>query len=86
MSKYLFQVSYTAESLQALLKSGSTARRENSRKIIEGMGGKQEAYYLAFLARPISISLPIYRIVKLLRRLRSTRRPPAPSMSRRQCS
>ena len=48
MAKYLFQVSYTAESVQALLKNGSSARKARSKQLIEGMGGKQEGYYLAF--------------------------------------
>lgn len=48
MPKYLYHVSYTPESLQALLKTGSSARRENAKQVIEGMGGSLETYYLGF--------------------------------------
>jgi uncharacterized protein with GYD domain len=46
--KVLFEVAYTPESIQALLETGSTARQEGAKRVIEGMGGTLEGYYLAF--------------------------------------
>ena len=48
MAKYLYEVSYTPDSVQSLLKNGSSARKANAKKLIEGMGGTLEGYYLAF--------------------------------------
>jgi uncharacterized protein with GYD domain len=48
MAKYLLHGSYTEEGLKGLLKEGGTKRMEATKKAIESMGGKLEAYYYAF--------------------------------------
>ncbi len=48
MPKYLIIGSYTAEGAKGVLKEGGTARRKAAQKIIESVGGKVEAFYLAF--------------------------------------
>ena len=47
MPKYLYSGSYTQEGTKGLLKEGGTSRRETISKLIEGMGGKLEAFYFA---------------------------------------
>jgi uncharacterized protein with GYD domain len=48
MSKYLLHGSYTEEGLKGLLKEGGTKRVEETKKAVESLGGKMEAYYFAF--------------------------------------
>ena len=48
MSKYLIHASYTAEGVKGLLKAGGTARRAAVQKMVEGLGGRVEAFYFAF--------------------------------------
>ena len=48
MSKYLIQASYTAAGAKGLIKDGGTKRRETVKGVIEGLGGKLEAFYYAF--------------------------------------
>ena len=48
MPKYLFEFSYTPEGVKGLLKEGGSARREETRKLLESVGGRLEAYYFAF--------------------------------------
>ena len=48
MPKFLVKASYTADGVRGLLKEGGTARREAVRKIVEGLGGKVEAFYYAY--------------------------------------
>jgi uncharacterized protein with GYD domain len=48
MSKYLIQASYTAEGAMGLRKAGGTARRAAVQKMVEGLGGRLEAFYFAF--------------------------------------
>ncbi len=48
MPKYLIQASYTAEGAKGLIKDGGTKRRETVKGVIEGLGGKLEAFYYAF--------------------------------------
>ena len=48
MAKYLLRGSYTEEGLKGLLKEGGTKRMEATKKAIESLGGKLEAYYYAF--------------------------------------
>ena len=47
MPKYLFRASYTKDGLKGLIKEGGSARRDTVTKLIEGMGGKVEAFYYA---------------------------------------
>ena len=46
--KFLVKASYTADGARGLLKEGGTARREAVRKLVEGLGGKVEAFYYAY--------------------------------------
>jgi uncharacterized protein with GYD domain len=48
MPKYLICGSYVDEGLKGLLKDGGTKRMEASRKAIESLGGKLEAFYFAY--------------------------------------
>ena len=48
MPKYLYHGSYTDDGLKGLMKEGGTKRKEITRKAIESLGGKMEAYYFAF--------------------------------------
>ena len=48
MAKFLFQVSYTKEGLEGLLKEGGTRRREAVEQLFESVGGSLETFYYAF--------------------------------------
>lgn len=48
MPKYLWQVSYTREGVQGLLKQGGSARRAAIEKLATGLGGRLESFYYAF--------------------------------------
>ncbi|MBV9101051.1 MAG: GYD domain-containing protein [Candidatus Dormibacteraeota bacterium] len=48
MPKYLIEFSYTAEGVKGLLKEGGTARREETTRLVESVGGTVEAYYFTF--------------------------------------
>jgi uncharacterized protein with GYD domain len=48
MPKFMIKASYTVEGVRGLLKEGGTARRAAVQKIIEGIGGKVEAFYFAY--------------------------------------
>ncbi len=48
MPKFMIKASYTAEGARGLLKEGGTARRAAVQKLIEGIGGKVEAFYFAY--------------------------------------
>jgi uncharacterized protein with GYD domain len=48
MAKYLFEVSYTAQGAEGLLKGGGTKRRAAAEQAIKSVGGKLESFYFAF--------------------------------------
>src|SRR6185369_455230 len=48
MPKYLFEVDYTAEGTQGLLKDGGSKRRAVVDKAVKDVGGKLEAFYFTF--------------------------------------
>jgi uncharacterized protein with GYD domain len=48
MPKFLIKASYTTEGAKGLIKEGGSARRAAVQKIIEGLGGKVEAFYFAY--------------------------------------
>jgi uncharacterized protein with GYD domain len=48
MAKYLMKVSYTVERTKGLLKEGGSNRRAAVEQMIQGLGGKLEAFYYAF--------------------------------------
>ena len=48
MPKFMIKASYTAEGARGLLKEGGTGRRATIQKLIEGLGGKVEAFYFAY--------------------------------------
>lgn len=48
MAKFLVQASYTTEGLRGLKKEGGSARRAAVARLVEGLGGRLEAYYFAF--------------------------------------
>jgi uncharacterized protein with GYD domain len=47
MPKYLYHGSYTDKGLKGLLKDGGSKRVKVTKKAIESLGGKMEAYYFA---------------------------------------
>jgi len=48
MAKYLVEGRYSVEGAKGLARQGGTARRAAATKLIEGLGGKLEAFYYAF--------------------------------------
>jgi uncharacterized protein with GYD domain len=48
MPKMMIKASYSVEGARGLLKEGGTSRRAAVQKLIEGMGGKMEAFYYAY--------------------------------------
>jgi uncharacterized protein with GYD domain len=48
MPKYLYHGSYTEAGLKGLLKDGGSKRMEQTKRAVESLGGKLEAYYFAF--------------------------------------
>ena len=48
MPKFMVKASYTAEATRGLLKEGGSGRRAAVHKLIEGVGGKVEAFYFAY--------------------------------------
>ena len=48
MPKYLVVASYTPEGANGLYQGGGTARRAVVEKMLEGLGGRLEAFYFAF--------------------------------------
>jgi uncharacterized protein with GYD domain len=46
--KIMVKASYNAEGAKGLLKEGGTSRRATVQKLIEGLGGKVEAFYYAY--------------------------------------
>jgi uncharacterized protein with GYD domain len=48
MPKFMIKASYTAEGARGLLKDGGSARRAAVQKLVEGIGGKVEAFYFAY--------------------------------------
>jgi uncharacterized protein with GYD domain len=48
MPKFLIKASYSSEGAKGLLKEGGTGRRAAVVKLVEGLGGKVEAFYYAY--------------------------------------
>ncbi|HVS27836.1 MAG TPA: GYD domain-containing protein [Burkholderiales bacterium] len=48
MAKYLIKASYTLEGTKGLLKEGGSNRKAAVAQMIQGLGGKLEAFYYAF--------------------------------------
>ena len=48
MPKFMIKASYTTEGTRGLLKDGGSARRAVVQKLMEGIGGKVEAFYYAY--------------------------------------
>jgi uncharacterized protein with GYD domain len=48
MPKFMVKASYTAEGARGVLKEGGSSRRATVQKVVEGLGGKLEAFYYAF--------------------------------------
>lgn len=48
MPKFLWQVSYTPEGLQGVLKDGGTGRRAAIDQLVKGLGGTVEVFDYAF--------------------------------------
>ena len=48
MSKYMFQVSYTQQGVQGLLKEGGTSRVTMVEKLVSNMGGSLESFHFGF--------------------------------------
>jgi uncharacterized protein with GYD domain len=48
MPKYLFQATYTADGIKGLEKDKASGRAAALRSALEALGGRLEAFYLAF--------------------------------------
>ncbi len=48
MAKYLLLGSYTSEGAKGLLEDGGSARRAAVEELINGLGGRVEAFYFGF--------------------------------------
>jgi uncharacterized protein with GYD domain len=48
MPKFMIKASYAADGARGLLKEGGSARRAAVQKLVEGLGGKIEAFYFAY--------------------------------------
>ena len=48
MPKYFLEGNYVGEGVKGLLKEGGSSRIKTVTQLIEGMGGKVEAFYYAF--------------------------------------
>jgi uncharacterized protein with GYD domain len=48
MPKYLFQATYTADGIKGLEKDKASGRAAALRSAVEALGGRLEAFYLAF--------------------------------------
>jgi uncharacterized protein with GYD domain len=48
MPKFLIKASYNADGARGLMKEGGTGRRANIEKLVQGLGGKVEAFYFAY--------------------------------------
>ena len=57
MAKYLYQGSYTDKGLKGLMKDGGSKRVEVTKKAIESLGWKMEAYYFALGGKDFFIIL-----------------------------
>jgi uncharacterized protein with GYD domain len=48
MPKFMIKASYQTEGIRGLAKEGGSGRRAAVQKLIEGVGGKVEAFYFAY--------------------------------------
>lgn len=48
MIKFLIKATYTPEGVKGLLNVGGTNRRKSVEKMVNGLGGRIEAFYYAF--------------------------------------
>ena len=48
MPKFLVTASYTAEGVRGLAKEGGSGRRASVQKLVDGLGGKMEAFYFTY--------------------------------------
>jgi uncharacterized protein with GYD domain len=48
MSKFMLKASYNSDGVRGLIKEGGSKRRAVVQKMIEGVGGKLEAFYYAW--------------------------------------
>jgi uncharacterized protein with GYD domain len=48
MAKFMIKASYTADGARGLMKEGGSARRAAVQRLVEGLGGKIEAFYFAY--------------------------------------
>jgi uncharacterized protein with GYD domain len=47
VAKFLWKASYTTDGAKGVLKEGGTGRRAMIEQLVEGLGGKVEAFYFA---------------------------------------
>jgi uncharacterized protein with GYD domain len=59
MAKYLVKGSYQAEGVKGLIKDGATGRKAAVTKMIEGLGGKVEAFYYAFGETDVFVTIDV---------------------------
>jgi len=59
MPKYLIEASYSAEGAKGLIKGGGTARRAEVQKMVEGLGGRLDAFYFVFGENDVHVILDL---------------------------
>lgn len=59
MPKYLIKTNYTAEGTRGLLRDGGRRRRQAVSAMVEGLGGRVEAFYYALGQEDLYIILDI---------------------------
>ena len=47
MAKFLWKASYTSDGVKGVLKEGGTGRQATIETLVEGLGGKVDAFYFA---------------------------------------
>jgi uncharacterized protein with GYD domain len=48
MAKFLVKASYSADGVRGLIKEGGSRRRDAVQQMLEGLGGRLEAFYFAY--------------------------------------
>ena len=59
MPKYLIEASYSAEGAKGVIKGGGTARRAEVQQMVEGLGGRLDAFYFVFGENDVHVILDL---------------------------
>ena len=59
MPKFMVKASYAPDGIKGLIKEGGTGRRAVVQKLIEGLGGRIEAFYFAYGADDVYVIVDV---------------------------